>query len=156
MRTTAYDSVCVAAKSREDGLQREGGSLNLLDLLKFCAIGNSKVDNKYRLCVYIHGYLGTFVRVVVYQLSSSSVKSSGSERKSPFLRLRLTAIKHPSVRFGIFAKSEICIQVKFVADPYTKQSHFSAKQPWMFDEEEANGPDIMNTTRYPKSSTQAL
>ncbi|KFK42236.1 hypothetical protein AALP_AA2G229300 [Arabis alpina] len=83
-------------------------------------------------------------------LSSSPVNSSGSERKSPFLGFSLMAISKPSVRVGIYAKRGL--QVKCEAEQAsTTSSLVPANQRWMFDEEEANGPDIWNTTWYPKA-----
>lgn len=74
-------------------------------------------------------------------LPSSSVKPSGSERKSPFLGFSLTAFSKPSVRVGIYANSKRGLQVKCEAEETTtKTSLVPANQRWMFDEEEANGP----------------
>ncbi|KAJ0231852.1 hypothetical protein HA466_0297030 [Hirschfeldia incana] len=83
-----------------------------------------------------------------------SVKTSGSTRRSPFLGFSLTAISKPSVRVGIYANTKRGVQVKCEAEEQgtTTTSLVPANQRWMFDEEEANGPDIWNTTWYPKAS----
>ncbi|KAF8103502.1 hypothetical protein N665_0188s0435 [Sinapis alba] len=91
-------------------------------------------------------------------LPSSSVKPSGSNRRSPFLGFSLTAISKPSVRVAsIHASTKRGLQVKCQAEEQattttTTTSLVPANQRWMFDEEEANGPDIWNTTWYPKAS----
>lgn len=81
-------------------------------------------------------------------LPSSSVKSSGSYRKSPFLGFSLTAISKPSVRVDIYAKNtRRGLQVKCEAEQATT-SLVPANQRWMFDEEEANGPVTIFSSVY--------
>ncbi|CAA7036969.1 unnamed protein product [Microthlaspi erraticum] len=92
--------------------------------------------------------------VILPSSSSSSVKASGSYRRSPFLGFSLSATSKPSVRVSIFANTRRGLQVKCEAEQTaaTATSLVPANQRWMFDEEEANGPDIWNTTWYPKAS----
>ncbi|CAN8240314.1 unnamed protein product [Cochlearia groenlandica] len=84
--------------------------------------------------------------------SSSSVKPSGYERRSPFLGFSIAAaISKPSLRIGVYANAKRGLKVKCEAEQATT-SLVPANQRWMFEEEEANGPDIWNTTWYPKAS----
>ena len=77
----------------------------------------------------------------------SSVKPSGSNRRSPFLGFSLTAISKPSVRVGIYANTKRGLQVKCEAEEQaTATSLVPANQRWMFDEEEANGPVMITSS----------
>ncbi|XP_010540145.1 PREDICTED: 50S ribosomal protein L13, chloroplastic [Tarenaya hassleriana] len=84
-------------------------------------------------------------------LPSSSVKSSGGERRSPFLGFSLVAVSNPSVRVGISANRRRGFQVKCEVEEKSR-SLVPANQRWMFEEDEADGPDIWNKTWYPKAS----
>ncbi|KAF2563861.1 hypothetical protein F2Q70_00016424, partial [Brassica cretica] len=84
--------------------------------------------------------------------SSSSVKTSGCNRRSSFVGFSLNAISKPPVRNATNANTKRGVQVKCEADQAITTSLVPANQRWMFDEEEANGPDIWNTTWYPKAS----
>ncbi|KAJ4909097.1 hypothetical protein Rs2_03718 [Raphanus sativus] len=89
---------------------------------------------------------------------SSSVKTSGCNRRSLFLGFSLNAISKPPVRIATNVNTKRGVQVKCEAEQATTTttttttSLVPANQRWMFDEEEANGPDIWNTTWYPKAS----
>ncbi|CAN8233863.1 unnamed protein product [Cochlearia groenlandica] len=82
-----------------------------------------------------------------FVLPSSSLKPSVGNRRSLFLGFSLSTISKPSLRAG----AKRGLQVKCEAEPATI-SLVPANQRWLFDEEEANGPDIWNTTWYPKAS----